>query len=507
MSARSPHAGTPRNEARRSEAPPTAVVVGGGLAGITAALRLADRGARVVLVEARPHLGGATYSFPRGDLTVDTGQHVFLRCYDTYRGLLNRLGVSDLAPIQDRFAIPVLYRPGAGLPFRVARLRRGGGPAPVHLARGLAGYAPLSYADRCRAGVAAVALRTVDPDDARTDTRSFGRWLRDHRQSTRAIEALWGLITVAALNLHPDEASLALAARVFRTGLLERADAADIGVPAVPLRRLHAEPAAGEFARIGVRLHTKTKVTAVEPTTVASPGADGRDGRDGRFVVRTTDSEVVADVVVLAVPHTAAAQIVPPRAAPDRHRWSGLGAAPIVNVHLRYDRPVTDLPFAAGLDSPVQWVFDRTKPAGVDDGGQYLAVSVSAAHDSIDVPAEQLRETQRTALAELFPAARDARLVESFVTREPHATFRQGPGTAALRPAPTTKLPGLALAGAWTATGWPDTMEGAVRSGLLAADSITSTTPTLPWRDDPRTPALTWGDTPAAGRALTEATS
>jgi hydroxysqualene dehydroxylase len=502
MSARSPHTG----------AAPTAVVVGGGLAGITASLRLADRGARVLLLEARPHLGGATYSFPRGDLTVDTGQHVFLRCYATYRGLLDRLGVGDLAPVQDRFAIPVLRpaspgtRPAGGADLAwLRRARRA--PAPLHLGPALSSYTPLSRSERWRATTAALALRGVDPDHPATDTATFGSWLRAHRQSTGAIDRLWGLITVAALNLHPDEASLALAARVFRTGLLERADAADLGIPAVPLRSLHAEPAARLFERIGVRLHTRTKVTAIDQ--VAAP-ADSAADTAGGFVVRTTDGEIAADAVVVAVPHPAAAQLVPPHAAPDRDSWQGLGSSPIVNVHLRYDRRVTDLPFAAGLDSPVQWVFDRTKPAGLDDGGQYLVVSVSAAHDSIDVPAEQLRETHRNAVAALFPAARHARLVESFVTREPHATFRQGPGTAALRPAPTTRLPGLALAGAWIATGWPDTMEGAVRSGLLAADSIIRSTPGISWGDDPHTPGVSWGDdphTPAAGRALTEATS
>ncbi len=470
---------------------PTVVVIGGGLAGIAASLRLADRGARVVLLETRPHLGGATYSFQRGDLTVDTGQHVFLRCYDTYRELLGRLGVADLAPVQDRFAIPVLHRRQPGGDVHRAWLRRAArGPAPLHLGPALASYTPLSYAERWRAITAALALRGVDPDDPAADLTTFGDWLRAHRQSARAIDRLWGLITVAALNLHPDQASLALAARVFRTGLLEHADAADLGIPAVPLRQLHAEPAGRLFGRIGVRVHTKTKVTAVE----AHPGAQSGDGRDGRsqagggFVIRTQDGEVTADAVVVAVPHPAAAQVVPLGAAPDRHRWAELGWSPIVNVHLRYDRQVTDLPHAAGLDSPVQWVFDRTRSAGVDEG-QYLVVSVSAAHDSIDVPAEQLRQTHAHAMADLFSAARQARLVESFVTREPHATFRQGPGTAALRPEPTTLLPGLALAGAWTATGWPDTMEGAVRSGLLAADSISRTT------------------TPATGRAFTEATS
>ncbi|HZC27984.1 MAG TPA: hydroxysqualene dehydroxylase HpnE [Actinopolymorphaceae bacterium] len=463
----------------------TVAVVGGGLAGIAAAVRLADLGARVTVLEARPNLGGATYSFQRGDLTVDTGQHVFLRCYTSYRALLDKLGVADLAPVQDRFAIPVLHRPaprrgGSPSSHRLAWLRRGPGPAPLHLGPALLGYAPLSPAERCRAAAAALALRSVDPDDACVDAVSFGSWLRTHHQSTRAIERLWGLITVAALNLHPDEASLALAARVFRTGLLDEPAAADIGIPAVPLRQLHAESAERLFADRGVRLRTKAKVTAIEPV----PTKD-RDGEPG-FVLRTPAGDLTTAAVVVAVPHQSAAGLVPPAAAPGRHRWADLAASPIVNVHLRYDRTVTALPFAASLDSPVQWIFDRTKAAGVGSG-QYLVVSVSAAHAMVDVPTDELRETYTRALAELFPAARNARLAESFVTREPHATFRQGPGTAALRPATPTQLPGLVLAGAWTATGWPDAMEGAVRSGLLAADSLAR---------DPHTP----------GRVLTEAT-
>jgi uncharacterized protein with NAD-binding domain and iron-sulfur cluster len=192
-------------------------------------------------------------------------------------------------------------------------------------------------------------------------------------------------------------------------------------------------------------------------------------------------TEIAADAVVLAVPHEAAARLIPPGALPDGTvaSWAGLGASPIVNVHVIYDRAVTNLPFAAAVDSPVQWVFDRTRISGLDRSSparrQYLAISLSAADKYVDVPAARLRERFVPALAELFPAARGAQVIEFFVTRERRATFRQAPGSGRLRPRAGTRLPGLVLAGAWTATGWPDTMEGAVRSGLAAAIELRNT--------------------------------
>ena len=170
------------------------------------------------------------------------------------------------------------------------------------------------------------------------------------------------------------------------------------------------------------------------------------------------------------MPSWIAARLAPPQ-LPGAAQWAELGISPIVNVHVRYDRRVTRLPFAAGLESPVQWVFDKTRAAGVDTG-QYLAVSLSAADDCVDVPAARLREQFLPALEQLFPAAGDASVLDFFVTRERRATFRQVPGSGRLRPAAGTAVPGLALAGAWTETGWPDTMEGAVRSGQNAAEHI-----------------------------------
>jgi hypothetical protein len=184
----------------------------------------------------------------------------------------------------------------------------------------------------------------------------------------------------------------------------------------------------------------------------------------------------LVDAVVLAVPHEQAAKLVPAGALPAEtvDGWVGLGAAPIVNVHVIYDRTVMDVPFAAA-DSPVQWVFDRTRISGMHergDSGQYLAISLSAADEYASKPVAELREQFVPALAELFPAAKAATVTEFFVTREKRATFRQVPGTAKLRPKAATDLPGLVLAGAWTDTGWPDTMEGAVRSGLNAVIAL-----------------------------------
>jgi len=485
---------------------PRVVVIGGGLAGITAAIALAESGAQVTLLEARPRLGGATCSFTRDGLTVDTGQHIFLGCCSAYRGLLGKLGMTAHAPLQDRFDVTVLAPGSAGQP-RQARLRRTALPGPLHMLPALGRYPFLTRAERARVALPALAMRRVDPADPGVDAQRFGDWLAARGQSERARRALWDLFTVSALNIAGDDASLALAATVVKTGLLGKNNAADIGVPSLPLGELHGDAAAALLARLGAQVALSTKVTAIEAlgsgaaasgaagTGAAGSGAagsgatGGREDEGARFRVRlarpaddaSLPTEIAADAVVLAVPHEKAAPLVPPDALPSGTvaAWSGLGASPIVNVHVIYDRPVTSLKFAAAIDSPVQWVFDRTSISGLGDGRgggpQYLAISLSAADSYAEVPAARLREQFVPALAELFPAARDARVTEFFVTRERRATFRQVPGSGALRPKAGTRLPGLVLAGAWTDTGWPDTMEGAVRSGLSAAIELRQT--------------------------------
>jgi squalene-associated FAD-dependent desaturase len=308
---------------------------------------------------------------------------------------------------------------------------------------------------------AALALGRLDPGDPELDGRTFGSWLREHHQSDEAVEALWNLIALPTLNLPADQASLALAVKVFRTGLLSERDAADVGYARVPLSEVHGEPAARSLQAAGVEVHLHAPVRGI------TGGSDPVQTVQ-RFDVITPGGQVEADAVVVAVPHDRAAEVLPPGALLDPAALVALGMSPIVNVHVVYDRRVMDVPFAAGIDTPIQWVFDRTEASGLPSG-QYLAISISGADREIDERTEDLRRRFVPALASLFPRARDASVERFFVTREHAATFRQSPGTGALRPPARTPVPGLFLAGAWTDTGWPATMEGAVRSGLAAA--------------------------------------
>ncbi|MER7082402.1 squalene-associated FAD-dependent desaturase [Saccharopolyspora kobensis] len=435
------------------------VVIGGGLAGVTAALDLTEAGFAVELLETRSRLGGATYSFQRGDLVVDTGQHVFLRCYTAYLDLLRRLGAQDAISIQRRFQVPVLSPAG-----RASLLHRWNLPAPGHLLPALLAYRQLTATERARVARTSLALRKLDPDDPALDEVSLGEWLRQHGESPRAVTALWGLLGVAALNAVPDEASMLLAAKVFRTGVLDRSDSADIGIPRIPLAQLHGDSAQRALLAAGAEVRVRCRARAIRRAG-AGFHVFAKEGANSR--------EFSADAVVLAVPHQAAAGLLADLPVPGAERWAQLSAAPIVNVHLHYDRQITGLPMAAVLDSPVQWVFDRSAISGAPHG-QYLAISLSAADEYVDLRTEDLRALFVPALQQLFPAARRARLLDFFVTREPSATFRQAPGTAAIRPDARTPVPGLVLAGAWTGTGWPDTTEGAVRSGARAAQVVTA---------------------------------
>ncbi|MFJ6572772.1 hydroxysqualene dehydroxylase HpnE [Streptomyces sp. NPDC091292] len=440
-----------------------AVVIGGGLAGITAALGLADAGVRVTLLEGRPRLGGLAFSFKRGDLTVDNGQHVYLRCCTAYRWFLDRIDATSLAPLQDRLDVPVLdaatrVRTRSGEGPRLGSLRRTALPVPLHLARSLAGYPHLSLAERVKVGRAALALKSLDLADPELDNQDFGSWLRRHGQSARAVEALWDLVGVATLNAVAGDSSLGLAAMVFKTGLLSEPGAADIGWARVPLGELHDTLARKALDSAGVRTEIRTRVTSLSPM------------ENGRWTVEVPGERIEADTVVLAVPQQETHDLLPDGALDDPDRLLGIGTAPILNLHVVYDRTVLRRPFFAAVGSPVQWVFDRTDASGLTDG-QYLALSQSAVHDEIDAPVAALRERFLPELERLLPAARGAEVRDFFVTRERTATFAPTPGVGRLRPGPRTKAPGLYLAGAWTATGWPATMESAVRSGVQAADA------------------------------------
>jgi squalene-associated FAD-dependent desaturase len=425
-------------------------VVGGGLAGLAAALECADSGAEVTLLEARSRLGGATFSVWRKDHWIDNGQHVFMRVCSAYLGFLDRIGSAGLVSIQPSLRVPILCE--GRRPALIARSSIL--PVPFHLLATLLRYRPLAPGERLAVVRAASSLRRLDPNDPALDELSFAEWLEVRGQSERASSGLWELIVLATLNLPLDEVSLAAAVKVLRTALLDSRSGGDIGMATVPLQELHGEAAARALGRAGVHVSLSSPVRAI-----------GRVGEGLR--VELDGRSIETDAVICAVPHHVVAALVPDEAV-DRGALERLGTSPIINLHLHYDRAVLRMPLAAALDSPVQWLFDASARSKVERG-QLLTLSISAARSVIRAPLREIHGRYLPALERLLPEARKAKLLDLAVSREPRATFRVAPGSAKLRPPQRTAVEGLYLAGAWTDTGWPATMEGAVRSGLAAA--------------------------------------
>jgi squalene-associated FAD-dependent desaturase len=428
-------------------------VVGGGLAGIAAALSAADAGANVTLIERRPHLGGLTTSIQRDGLSFDNGQHVFLRCCSAYRALLERIGATGQVYLQPRLNVPVLSPDGSASSISRTNL-----PAPLHLAKSIASYRFLSLKERLRLIGPVLALRRLDPRDPALDQISFGEWLTARSQSRHAVNRLWNLIVQPTLNVSSEDASLALAVQVFRVGFLARADGADMGWSRVPLSELHGTNAQRALDAAGVTTLLNTSVTSITHSSADSVAID------------TPNGPVAVDAVIVATPPRMSASL---GALSDAQLANDLATSPIVNIHFVFDRKVTDYSLAAGIDSPIEFVFDRTDASGVTSG-QCLVISLSAADRYIGTGSTELVENFHQALCDLFPRAREANVVSSVVTREHAATFRAVPGVEARRASASSTDPRIFLAGAWCDTGWPATMEGAVRSGNDAASRALS---------------------------------
>jgi uncharacterized protein with NAD-binding domain and iron-sulfur cluster len=293
--------------------------------------------------------------------------------------------------------------------------------------------------------------------DPALDDINFGDWLRQHGQSDRAIARLWNLIVQPTLNVSVDHASLALAAQVFQVGFLRDADGADMGWSTIPLARLHGEYGARALDAAGVVTRLNTAVHSITRTD------------EGAFVVDIDGESLKADSVIVATSPRVAATL----GVIGSDVATELGTSPIVNIQFVFDRKVTDLVMAACVDSPIEFVFDRSDAAGAHDG-QCLVISLSAADTYLTTGSSELVPFFLSALGDIFPLAHDAQVLSAVVTREAAATFRAGPGVETLRASIATQETGLFTAGAWCDTGWPATMEGAVRSGSEAASEVLS---------------------------------
>ncbi len=428
------------------------VVCGGGLAGLAAACESSLLGAEVTLVERRPFLGGKAYSFidEESGVEVDNGQHVFLGCCTAYIAFLTLIGAYGDTTLQPALVVPVRDRSGRAGALRASRL-----PAPLHLGPSFLTYPLLSRVEKASAARALAALGLL-PDQRRVelDDITFAEWLIAHGQTPGAIERFWDLIVLPTCNDRSDRVSAALAAFVFQEGFFRTRRGSAIGWSRVGLTRLVDPPARRFLQSRGATIITGRQVVSV---------GDGH--------VELADGErLPVDAVVLALPPDRARAVCPEALPAD----PAPGSSPIVNVHVWYDRPVMDGLFTAVVDSPAQWVFNRTAMSNLDGPGQHLAVSISGARDEVELTKSVLIDQITEELGHLFPAARHAEVERTVCVKEPNATFAAAPGQAPHRPGTRTPIDGVVLAGAWTDTGWPATMEGAVRSGMLAARAATA---------------------------------
>ncbi len=448
-------------------AAPRVTIVGGGLAGLAAAVALAPRGFAVTVLESRPRLGGRASSFadPTTGQLIDACQHVSMGCCTNFHHFCDTVGVGHLLEPQ-----PTLYfqTPDA----RVSVFKSDPWPAPFHLGRALLGAHYLTASEKLRIGYGLLRMLLESPDA----DPPLEPWLRRHKQTRRTIDRFWGVVLVSALNETVDRVGLKYARKVFRDGFIRHRDGFTVRVPTVPLAKLYGEELRGWLDTHEVTVRTGCGVKGIG---LASPTPFGRG--DESVVVAATEgsvrvilrdgSAVRSDIVILAVPFDRVLDLLPPHLAanPFFARAARLAPSPITSVHLWYDRLVQDRPHAVLIDGLGQWVFHRGEVA---PGEFYVQVVVSAARPLKGLGREEIQRRVAAELARLNPRIAAATLLRGKVVTEHSATFSAVPGVDDFRPPQRTPVDGLFLAGDWTATGWPATMEGAVRSGYLAAEAV-----------------------------------
>jgi squalene-associated FAD-dependent desaturase len=440
----------------------TVAVAGGGLAGLAAACALADSGFRVTVFERRPYLGGraSSYQHPGTGEVVDNCQHVLFRSCTNLIEFYERIGVDQQIRWYDQMTF---VEPGG----RATVMRASPLPAPLHTAPSFVSFPFLTAADKFAIARAMVPLTmTVQRDTG----ESFENWLQQHRQTPGAIERFWKPILISALSEDLDRVSISSAAQVVRESM-KSPGARHMGVPTIPLTALYN--AAGDYIQArGGRLQFRH---SLETFQVGSSQVELRVG----------EGDEVFDYLVLALPFEGLDRVLPetPQAAPLREMLSHFESSPITGIHLWFDREISDLDHAVLLDRTIQWMFHKSRiqpirsqsgnGTGTDVGGSYVELVVSSSKSLIGQSRTEIVDLALRELREFFPAAREASLVKSAVIKEIHATYSPRPGIDAYRPASATAWPRVFLAGDWTATGWPATMESAVRSGYLAAEALT----------------------------------
>jgi squalene-associated FAD-dependent desaturase len=447
----------------------TVAVVGGGLAGLSAGCALADLGFRVTLFERRSYLGGraSSYQHPGTGETVDNCQHVLFGSCTNLIDFYRRIGVLDEISWFDEMTF---VEPGG----RQTVLRPTLLPAPLQTAPSFLNFPFLSGRDKLLIARALTAILSIRDDNG---SESFADWLSRHQQSDNCVQRFWKPVLVSALSEYLDHISVSYAAQVIRESLRSTV-ARRMGIPRIPLTQLYRAAEDYMLARDG-QLQLRSSVESFVPEADAT-------------TVRVPDGSAKFDFVVIAVPYFALASLLPVDAKSQslRDSLANFESSPITGIHLWFDREITNLPHAVLLDRTIQWMFHKSKllrgtaekqgecltddqrDAEAVSGGSYVELVVSASKTLVEKSKAEIAELALRELREFFPDAREASLLKSTVIKEVHATYSPRPGIDAYRPSQKTVWPRVFLAGDWTATGWPATMEGAVRSGYMAAECL-----------------------------------
>ncbi len=439
---------------------PTAsvLILGGGLAGLAAAVGLAEHGVRSTILESRPRLGGRASSFhdAASDQWVDNCQHVTMGCCTNFRAFCEITGLADSFRREE-----VLYFVAPD--GTVNRFRASSLPAPLHLAGAFAGLSYLTWPDKLALGR---GLRRLAARSASGPEESFAEWISQQRQPQRVVDRFWKVVLVSALSESLDRIGVNEARKVFVDGFLAHREAWKVDIPRRPLEELYGTRLMDWLSQHGIDVQFLTAADEVHSDNGSVTGVTLRDGR-----------RVSAQDYVAAVPHHRLLGLLPAelRQTPEIAAVSHLEAAPISSVHLWFDRPITALPHAVFVEGLVQWVFNRTalsEQTPAEDAGWYIQVVISASRELSGQDSDDICDRVLVELSAVFPETRSARLIRSRQVTEHRAVFSPLPGSQAHRPRQQSPLVNLQLAGDYTQTGWPATMEGAVRSGFLAAENI-----------------------------------
>ncbi len=433
------------------------VIIGGGFAGLAAAVALAERGRRVRLFEQNQHLGGRARSFrdaATGSI-VDNGQHILMSCYHSALRFLRTIGTSDRVGFQNKLRVDFLDAGGRATALKCPRL-----PSPWHLFAGV--LLSRSFSGREKMEIAKLG-RAVESGRALVDgfdRMSVTEWLAALGQSEGLRRNFWDLLSIAAMNEDPARASAVLFERVLRLMLFTSSADSRIGIPLRGLSECYTQAAENFIRARGGSVECGRRVSGL----VIDAGCV-------RLVRFSDDSEIEAPTLISAVPWFVLRELLPPevRAGSFFSGLNRLEPAPIISIAVWFDRPVTELDFAGLRGTTIQWLF--RKPAGIDSGGEHLSLVLSGAHAHVNRSRQDLEAMALRDLRELLPAARQAKVMRCMVIKERFATFSPQPGSESHRPPARTPIRGLYLAGDWTATGLPATIEGAVQSGYAAAEA------------------------------------